>query len=87
MKIRNGLLLLAAAAFSVTAASCFSPSSTACESGLVCPVGTVCSGDGTNCIAPSATCGNGVRDEGEACDDGNVVNDMTCRADCKGTGA
>jgi cysteine-rich repeat protein len=32
---------------------------------------------------PSAICGNGVREYGEECDDGNTVDDLTCTWDCK----
>ncbi len=66
--------------------SCFEVASKTCESGLVCPVGTVCSGDGTNCISSSALCGNGVIDEPEKCDDGNIENGDECRFDCRGGG-
>lgn len=37
-----------------------------------------CIGD----VTPS-TCGNGVLDEGEGCDDGNVFSGDCCRADCR----
>ncbi len=35
-----------------------------------------------SCTAPG-TCGNGVRDEGEDCDDGNLEDDDACTSGCK----
>lgn len=63
--------------------ACFQPTSVTCESGLVCPSGTRCSADGTDCIrdVPNA-CGDNVVGEGEACDDGNVTNGDGCSRDC-----
>lgn len=43
-----------------------------CDAGLTCDAGT--------CIEPP--CGNGELDEGEECDDGNVVDTDACRNDC-----
>ena len=82
--LRRILLPVSALLFIFT--SCFDVATRTCSTGLVCPLGTVCSGDGTTCIGSTATCGNGVVDPGEKCDDGNVVNDATCRFDCRGTG-
>ena len=32
---------------------------------------------------PESTCGNGMREPGERCDDGNTVSGDSCRADCQ----
>lgn len=83
MNLRRLLIPLGALFFF---GSCFDVASKTCSTGLVCPVGTVCSGDGTNCISASALCGNGVKEGDEKCDDGNIVNGDSCRFDCRGTG-
>jgi cysteine-rich repeat protein len=36
-----------------------------------------------SCVSSSATCGNGVREGGEQCDDGNTTNLDGCDASCK----
>ena len=88
MNLRRLVVPLGALLFT---SSCFEVASKTCDTGLVCPVGTVCSGDGTNCISSSALCGNGAIDalpDGtmEKCDDGNIVNGDGCRFDCRGGG-
>ncbi|GEN05639.1 Myxococcus cysteine-rich repeat-containing protein [Myxococcus fulvus] len=40
--------------------------------------------EGTDCTQ-AAVCGNGVQEEGEACDDGNKVGGDGCEADCTST--
>lgn len=34
-------------------------------------------------ICPDSVCGNGMREPGERCDDGNTVSGDSCRADCQ----
>lgn len=34
-------------------------------------------------VCPDPTCGNGMREPGERCDDGNTVSGDDCRADCQ----
>jgi cysteine-rich repeat protein len=63
-------------------ASCFSPASKACKTGLVCPDGTVCSEDGKTCVAENKQCGNRAVNPGEKCDDGNTLSGDGCNADC-----
>lgn len=67
------------------AAGCLAPKTEDCEGGGVCPAGLKCvtdSGDHGRelCVAP--TCGNGILDPGEACDDGNSISGDGCPADC-----
>lgn len=52
-----------------------------CDSGLRCPPGTECTADGTACI--TGTCGNGIIDPWETCDDGNVRDGDGCSRTCK----
>jgi cysteine-rich repeat protein len=65
---------------------CPQPQALTCPSGRVCPLGQTCAKNQDICI--SGLCGNGVKDPGEACDDGNVQNkdadhpNDTCRSDC-----
>ena len=83
-----------ASSSSSSAAICYTPSD--CPSGLVCstlygicnhppcPTGTncppVCSG---TCVAPQpAICGNGLREEKELCDDGNITSGDGCSNTC-----
>jgi cysteine-rich repeat protein len=37
------------------------------------------------CVADVASCGNGVVERGETCDDGNTASSDGCRADCRAT--
>ncbi|HEX7837550.1 MAG TPA: SUMF1/EgtB/PvdO family nonheme iron enzyme [Kofleriaceae bacterium] len=49
--------------------------------GAMCPVGQLCGSTGPEvCVLP--TCGNGVLDPGEECDDGNNASGDGCPADC-----
>lgn len=82
-QLGGALLLLAAAAVPL---ACYEPTSITCDTGLVCPVGTRCSADGTDCIRDVANaCGDNALGEGEACDDGNVTNGDGCSRDCLST--
>jgi cysteine-rich repeat protein len=46
-----------------------------CGMGLVCHSGS--------CVSQTATCGNGTRESGEQCDDGNTTNLDGCDSSCK----
>lgn len=52
----------------------------ACPTGIYCPVAMQCAAVQVVCIASS--CGNGVVDPGEQCDDGNVEDGDHCSHDC-----
>ncbi len=69
-----GALLLAGCATEAT--SVFCPTT-----GIVCPDGTVCAAAQPVCLATS--CGNGVLDPGEQCDDGNIIDGDRCSALCR----
>ncbi len=51
-----------------------------CSSGLVCPPGWACTADGQACI--QGHCGDGIRQEDEACDDGNTQSGDGCNSTC-----
>tara|TARA_Y100000310_G_scaffold328715_1_gene397294 strand:- start:1368 stop:2738 length:1371 start_codon:yes stop_codon:yes gene_type:complete len=46
----------------------------------------LCIEDSGTYTDPGAVCGNSVVESGEACDDGNTVNDATCPYNCKADG-
>ena len=50
----------------------------ACSGGVLCPEDATCTADGLGCTTTS--CGNGVVDGGEQCDDGNLSDDDGCSA-------
>jgi cysteine-rich repeat protein len=67
----------------LVAGSCMAPPEPAeCPSGLVCPPGSSCAANQDTCIFDS--CGNGIIDNyaGEMCDDGNIIANDGCNADC-----
>ena len=54
-----------------------------CIDGLYCPRGSQCAAKQRACIIDS--CGDGVKDEEELCDDGNIIDGDGCSARCKST--
>lgn len=72
-------LVLALAVFVIGCAT--KPASHECASGIVCPDPLQCAAVQPVCISNS--CGNGIVDPGELCDDGNIINGDGCAADCK----
>ncbi|MFT3692693.1 MAG: DUF4215 domain-containing protein [Kofleriaceae bacterium] len=66
----------------VVVAACLHPNANDCPGGGVCPVGLKCvmAPSGQVCVPP--TCGNGIVDPGEACDDGNNVSGDECPLNC-----
>lgn len=44
--------------------------------------GWTCTGSPSVCVP---VCGDGLKVFGEICDDGNLINDVGCLADCSGT--
>ncbi|MFT3694579.1 MAG: DUF4215 domain-containing protein [Kofleriaceae bacterium] len=68
--------------FAMFVAACANkPAAQECPTGIVCPDGTTCAAAQAVCITNS--CGNGVVDQGEVCDDGNIKDGDGCSADCK----
>jgi cysteine-rich repeat protein len=66
----------------ILSGSCLTTETTLCaNSDRRCPGGTQCTAAGDGCI--TGTCGNGVIDPGEICDDGNLVNGDDCSRDCQ----
>lgn len=57
------------------------PLTVVCGNGLICPAGTTCTADRQMCI--QGTCGDGVLDPDETCDDGNVVDGDECASNCR----
>jgi cysteine-rich repeat protein len=51
------------------------------QDGMSCGAGKMCSAGA--CVPVAAGCGNGIRDAGEQCDDGNTTNLDGCDASCK----
>jgi cysteine-rich repeat protein len=67
--------------------ACFDTDTNECtkpdgNAGVVCPNGSVCTFDGTSCRPPESLCGNGMVDGVEMCDDGNVLAQDGCSANC-----
>jgi cysteine-rich repeat protein len=60
--------------------ACLEAESTDCPNGLVCPPGTQCAAAQNVCISDG--CGNGILDDGEVCDDGNIRSGDGCSFDC-----
>jgi cysteine-rich repeat protein len=60
--------------------SCTDSQSVRCSSGLFCPAGWRCSGNGEACILDS--CGDGITQDHEACDDGNTLSGDGCNSTC-----
>ena len=61
---------------------CLRESSHLCGNGGVCPAGQQCADTGDTRICILVTCGNGIVEEHEACDDGNNRSGDGCPADC-----
>ncbi len=82
--LRVGVLVVLTA-LGLFAPGCRTTTAVQCGDGF-CPPDSVCSPsqDPPVCV-PSRGCGNGTLDEadGEACDDGNILNDDGCNSTCK----
>jgi cysteine-rich repeat protein len=57
------------------------PEAHTCASGIYCPAGSKCAARQAICIMDN--CGDGMLQQGEACDDGNRIDGDGCSADCK----
>ncbi len=60
------------------------PGELPCSIGGACPPGFVCDELDLVCRPPGGTCGDGTRNVGERCDDGNAMGGDGCRGDCAG---
>lgn len=77
----NRFLLLAFLG-AVLGACAQEPASIVCPTtGITCPSGTICAAAQPVCLVSS--CGNGVTDSGEQCDDGNIHEGDGCSPTCK----
>jgi cysteine-rich repeat protein len=63
-------------------AGCLAPDTADCPGGGVCPAGLVCRLDRGEQACVIASCGNGVVEAGESCDDGNNDSGDSCAGDC-----
>ena len=61
---------------------CLHEASQHCNNGGVCPPGSQCTDTGVAQLCIRLTCGNGIVDPGEVCDDGNNESGDGCPADC-----
>src|SRR6266702_354185 len=80
-KITNAAVAGALLALVATCAS--EPGAKLCANGMYCPANMFCAAVQQVCL--TSTCGNGVVDPGEECDDGNIIGGDGCSADCKST--
>ena len=76
-------IMAAAIMAAAVVGSCIDDGTVLCATGLRCPVDYTCTSDGSACT--NTLCGNGVIDDGELCDDGNLRPGDGC-IDCKSDG-
>jgi len=82
--IRACLHVLVAALLTLSLSACLKLESVNCSDELSCIEGMTCAAADDVCIsAMSPACGNGIKEEQEACDDGNLNNKDGCSADCQ----
>jgi cysteine-rich repeat protein len=72
---------LSAALWALAFMSCVETDSELCPSGRVCGPGLSCAAIQDTCI--DTPCGDGVVEEGETCDDGNILDGDGCSRDCR----
>jgi len=81
--ITRQFALLCLGAFAAALTACASNDVTLCEkSNILCPAGTHCAGIEAVCIPNTNLCGDGVKDPGEVCDDGNTLAGDGCNGAC-----
>ncbi|WNG61626.1 DUF4215 domain-containing protein [Archangium gephyra] len=80
--VRPGLVpLLAVAVLPLLLQACLKPTSVDCGPDLACPAGYSCSANRQICI--KGNCGDGIAQDGEACDDGNLNDGDGCNSTCE----
>ncbi|PTL85522.1 DUF4215 domain-containing protein [Vitiosangium sp. GDMCC 1.1324] len=77
----GGVTTLALVLLALPLQSCLEPMSVDCGADLVCPAGQKCAADQHVCI--KTDCGDGVVQEGEVCDDGNLIDGDGCNRTCE----
>ncbi|MBL0044388.1 MAG: T9SS type A sorting domain-containing protein [Flavobacteriales bacterium] len=75
-------LLCGTNGYTVRVQASFDGGLTYCPFGTSCPLVVTNTTNSCTSLANANTCGNGVIDAGEACDDGNLVNGDGCDANC-----
>ena len=76
--VAAGLFVVSVTAIAVSCAG--DPNAVQCATGIFCPSGTECAAVQHVCIINK--CGNGIKDPGEICDDGNITDGDGCSHDC-----
>jgi cysteine-rich repeat protein len=80
--IRGAVLAAALFGAAITVSGCIAePEARTCSTGIYCPAGSRCAARQPICIIDN--CGDGILQQGEACDDGNKQDGDGCSADCK----
>ncbi len=81
--LRNLTIVAFTGALAAFAAGCASEAnSKVCPTtGIVCPEDTICAAAQAVCLVSS--CGNGIPDPGEQCDDGNIIDGDRCSSLCR----
>jgi cysteine-rich repeat protein len=75
----NRPFVFAAWIAAVFLSGCLESNTHKCAWGTICPAGTICEPHTEQCVDPNLpVCGNGQKETGEQCDDGNGSNDDAC---------
>lgn len=69
------------AALGLTTGCAPDPETIVCDTGILCPKGTYCGAVQPVCLTTS--CGNGIVDPNEQCDDGNITGGDNCSPICR----
>lgn len=83
MRLNLPVSMTVGALLTVSLSACMDSASIHCSPGeFYCPATQRCSSDGTSCLALKDSCGDGERQAGEACDDGNTRDYDGCNHSC-----